>query len=63
MTTVRTKLPVVDAYILERYFPVFLETSKEQMDCSATLKCIVNREMTGMHKELFCVNKIYKVNL
>lgn len=63
MTTVRTKLPVVDAYILERYFQVFLETSKEQMDCSATLKCTINKELTGMYKELLRVNKIYKVNL
>ena len=54
MTRARTKLPVEDAYILERYFLVFLETSKAQMDYSATtLKCTVTREITDMHKEHF----------
>ena len=53
MTTDKTKLPVVDADILEKYFQLFLETSKAQMDYSATLKCTVTREITDMHKEQF----------
>ena len=58
MTTVRTKLPVVDADILEKYFQLFLETSKVQMDCAATtLKCIVTREITSMYNEHLCVNR------
>jgi len=58
MTTVRTKLPVVDAYILEKHFQVFLETSKVQMDCSATtLKCTVTREITDRYMEHLCVNR------
>lgn len=50
MTTDRTNLPVVGADILEKYFQLFLETSKAQMDYSATttLKCTVTREMTDM---------------
>ena len=54
MTTDRTNLPVVGADILEKYFQLFLETSKAQMDYSATtLKCTVTREMTDMCKEHF----------